>query len=172
MRALGAARAPAARAPALVLIDGTSGSGKTSLADALTRRLGSAHATVLHLDDIYPGWSGLDVARSTVARLAPAYLAGGAPTWRRYDWNADHLVATHPIDPAQPLVIEGCGAFAVRGLPWPAVRVWLDAPEPIRRDRALARDPAFAAYWTYWESAVRRYIVEVHPERWADIALT
>src|SRR5690606_19498388 len=42
----------------LVCVDGPAGSGKTTLAGRLAEALD--HAPVLHLDDLYEGWSGLD----------------------------------------------------------------------------------------------------------------
>ena len=40
----------------VIAIDGPAGSGKTTLGDALAER----GAAVLHLDDLYDGWSGLE----------------------------------------------------------------------------------------------------------------
>ncbi|QWT23874.1 hypothetical protein KPL76_14595 [Subtercola sp. PAMC28395] len=53
----------------VILVDGRSGSGKTdfsnALAEALTERWLSP-VTLVHLDDIYPGWSGLEAASQHV----------------------------------------------------------------------------------------------------------
>ena len=49
---------------AVVLIDGRSGSGKTSLAADVAESLGAA---VLHLEDLYPGWDGLGAGSRAVA---------------------------------------------------------------------------------------------------------
>src|SRR5690606_18988766 len=50
--------------PVLVGVDGRSGAGKTDLAAAAARLLDrSGHAArVVHLEDLYPGWSGLAAA--------------------------------------------------------------------------------------------------------------
>ena len=42
----------------VVAIDGPSGAGKTYFTTALAQRIPSAH--VLHMDDLYPGWDGLE----------------------------------------------------------------------------------------------------------------
>ena len=55
--------APARLGPVrLVAIDGPAGSGKTTLAGALSDELvgRGAKAAVLHLDDLYDGWTGLE----------------------------------------------------------------------------------------------------------------
>ena len=58
---LALSRPPGLGATRLVCVDGPAGSGKTTLAAALvraTRRHGLSVALV-HMDDVYEGWSGL-----------------------------------------------------------------------------------------------------------------
>ena len=54
--ALALARPPTLGDGRLVCVDGPAGSGKTTLAAGIAARTG---APVLHMDDLYPGWSGL-----------------------------------------------------------------------------------------------------------------
>ncbi len=77
-----AARAAASGPRPVVLIDGRSGAGKTTLARDLAPMLG---AQLVSLDDIYPGWAGLEAGSAAVARdgaarsgswLAPLGLGG------------------------------------------------------------------------------------------------
>ena len=138
---------------AVVLIDGRSGSGKTSLAADVAESLGAA---VLHLEDLYPGWDGLGAGSRAVAS-ALAELS-----YRRYDWTDGAFAERVAIDPARPLVVEGCGAVTARNLAaadrfarscggagvW---SVWLECPETVRRTRALGRDgDVFAPHWDRW----------------------
>ncbi|MEG8037277.1 hypothetical protein QP157_18770 [Sphingomonas sp. LR61] len=81
--AAGAAAASGGRL--VVLVDGRSGTGKTTLGDQLAQLLG---AQVVHLDDVYPGWDGLRAAADAVARDVLGLPAGtavgtGWPTARR-----------------------------------------------------------------------------------------
>lgn len=143
----------------VVLIDGRSGSGKTTFAAGLAQELGAAGAPaqILHLDSLYPGWDGL--AQGSAAVVVALREGGFHP----YDWHAGEFAASWiALEPDRPLIIEGCGALtqanlvAVRG--WasqaasPEVRaIWLECDETLRRERALARDgESFAPYWERW----------------------
>ena len=58
-----AARAAASGTRPVVLIDGRSGAGKTTLARELAPLLG---AQLVSLDDLYPGWGGLEAGSAAV----------------------------------------------------------------------------------------------------------
>lgn len=136
--------------PGIVIIDGRSGSGKTHLAEQLARELG---ADTLHMDDLYWGWDGL---AEGPLRLAKALTRR---VYRPYDWITGELTEVVQLRPATPLVIEGCGAltratllsarsFSAAG----SVRsIWLDCPDEVRKQRALARDgDMFRPHWERW----------------------
>ena len=71
----------------VLLIDGRSGSGKTTLARRLVDawpvdRLGPVQ--LVHLDDVYPGWHGLEEASRVVES---SILAAADPGWTTWDWE-------------------------------------------------------------------------------------
>jgi uridine kinase len=154
----------------LVLIDGTSGAGKTTLATELVRAWPNAHPQLVHMDDLYPGWNGLEEARRLVTNLIAGWSASRPASWRRWDWAGERLAERHAVEVARPLVIEGCGAFGsdtrIR-----AVRVWMDGDADVRRMRALTRDPYFAEHWDAWEAAVAVGAEREHSVRIADVTL-
>ncbi|WP_241994554.1 ATP-binding protein [Cryobacterium sp. TMT2-10] len=158
----------------VVLIDGPSGAGKSTLADALVLAWpGMVRPVLVRLDDIYPGWNGLDAA---VAQLTDHILGPrrrGAPgAWQRYDWERGQPAEWHLVDPARPLIVEGCGALAAANLPLSDIRVWLDADDRLRKQRALARDgEAFRSHWDQWQSEWEAYRNRERPERQATIRL-
>ncbi|MBN9607536.1 MAG: (d)CMP kinase [Actinomycetales bacterium] len=148
----------------VVLIDGRSGSGKTTLGRALAQRLG---ARLVSLDEVYPGWDGLAAA----ARAVPRMLAADRPGFRSGPWGPGGAGTWNPIDPSEPLVVEGCGALTRRSRRLATLGVWLEAPTGVRRRRALRRDPAFAVDWARWAAQERAHFAREHPRVLADRVL-
>ncbi|MFZ7088218.1 ATP-binding protein [Curtobacterium sp. RRHDQ10] len=172
----------------VVLVDGRSGTGKTTLAGGLAAALG---AELVHLDDVYPGWDGLRAAADAVVRdvLGGSRTSAGRgsedladepvppqvpeptprPGWRRYDWGAGLQAEWHALDPTRPLVVEGCGALSRGAAPRATLRIWLDGEDATRRRRALDRDGAvFAREWERWAAQERAFIREEDPMSLAD----
>lgn len=150
----------------VMLVDGRSGSGKTSFADALVAATG---ASVLRIDDLYPGWDGLAAGADATVRLLLARRAGAPPVARRWDWRAGTPGAPVVVPPG-PLVVEGCGALSRASAPLARLRIWLELPDDERRRRALARDGAtFAPHWERWARQERRLIARDDPRRLADV---
>lgn len=151
-----AARRAFARAR-LIAIDGPSGSGKSTLADAISRT--SPGAAVVRLDDVYPGWHGLDRGAALVAAFVVApWASGNLARVPRWDWMRGRPGQITAIPPGRDLVIEGCGAFeATSGVA--AYRIWVHAGEAERKQAALERDRgAFDPYWDMWDRQWRRYV--------------
>jgi len=160
---------------AVVLIDGPSGAGKSTLADLLVAQWpGESPPTLVRLDDIYPGWDGLDAAvehlRSQV--LVPRH-AGRPAAWRRFDWARGEPAEWNPVDGDRPLIVEGCGTLAGAHAPLSDIRIWLAADDLVRKQRALARDgDTFRAHWDQWQAEWEAYRLRETPERWATIRLS
>lgn len=138
------------------LIDGPSGAGKTTYA----LRLGSdTGIKVVHLDDFYPGWSGLEEASRMVA---DDVLHPTRPGYRTWDWENDWPGEWVSLDPEGSLIIEGVGAVTARNIA--AARrlgevetIRITAGEQERKDRALRRDPFYADYWDMWAQQERKF---------------
>lgn len=159
------------RPAATVLIDGPSGAGKSSLARALLAQMPGA--VLVRLDDIYPGWGGLRAASEQLGRcLLQARSAGLPGRWRRWDWERSRAAEWHVVPPGRPLIVEGCGALSAGGAPADALRVWLDADDQLRRERALLRDEgAFDEHWEMWDVQWRALIARRRPRRSATVIL-
>lgn len=156
---------------AVVGIDGPSGAGKTDFASHLATVLGDA--PVVHMDDLYPGWSGLDAAPALLEEWVLTPLGQGSDaTFRRWDWGAD-VRGQEVVVPASPVVIvEGVGAGARVCRPHLSVLVYLDAAPAVRRARALARDgDLFAPHWEAWASQEARHFAAEGTRRQADLVI-
>jgi len=152
----------------VVLIDGRSGAGKSTLAvalaDTLAHRLGRP-IQVVSLDDCYPGWGGL----SAGAAMVPVMLEPVAPGYRRYDWIGGRPTDWVMLDPREPIIIEGSGALTRASAPLASSRIWMDAPEPVRRQAVEVRDGPVGDWWDTWAAQEDRHIAENDPEHLADI---
>jgi uridine kinase len=137
----------------LVCIDGPAGSGKTTFAGRLADALGP-DAAVVHLEDLYAGWS----LTGAVARLSAGVLRplaeGRAGAHHVYDWHAGRF-APEPVTvpPTPVLVVEGCGSSPRALDPWTTLRIWVEAPADQRLARGLLRDGThLEAHWQRWQS--------------------
>lgn len=161
---------PACGQTVVVAIDGRSGSGKTVLAAAVARALG---APTLRTDDLSPGWDGLAAAVLNLATWVLDPVARGEraayPIW---DWVANRWGEERVLDPLPFVVVEGCGAGVPPAGEYAAVRVWLEAPESVRKRRALARDgEAYRPYWDRWARQEDALYAAHDPSTWADLVL-
>jgi len=174
--ALGAAallariRPSVARPRSVLLLDGASGSGKTTLAAWLAPRL---RARVLALEDVYPGWGGLDAAAGLLAeRILPARAAGDPVAWRSWDWAVMRPGPIRHLLPGARLVVEGCGALTPASRRLADLAVVLDVDEAVRRRRILERDPPEAASGHRgWAVQERRRQARDRPAALADLVL-
>jgi len=170
--AAAALAAPARLGPVrLVVVDGPAGSGKTTFAAALAEASG---AHVLHLDDLYEGWSGLE--GSLWPRLAAQVLEPlrrGLPgRYQRYDWGLGAFAEWVDLPVPRLLVIEGCGSARRLVDPIASVRVWVEAPDDLRLTRGLERDGADArALWEQWMRDEQAHYARESTRDRADVRL-
>ena len=144
----------------IVLIDGRSNSGKSTLAAEIQNLIfkdGESAPRIVHMDDLYLGWNGLQegvdyLQRFILKPLSDSYIA----QWREFDWD-------NPGEPGYesrngqwrefqggtPLIIEGCGALNQMSAPIANIKVWLEVPQEIRHQRWLEREGS-NEHWAEW----------------------
>ncbi len=157
-------RAPTLGTGRLVCVDGPAGSGKTTLAAALERGFRDALRTAdgpaaracvrtVHMDDLYPGWTGLEAGMTTLASSVVAPLRSGRPgRYRRWDWHRDGFAEERVVEPVEVLVVEGVGSGCSAVADAVTCLVWVSAPGDVRRARGLARDgEPVRAHWAGWQ---------------------
>lgn len=147
-----------------ILIDGRSGSGKSELATSLAEHLGWQ---LLRLDDVYPGWDGLDAA----SRALPQILTTGR--WRRWNWAAGAPGEWCVLEADRPLIVEGAGALSRAARPLADAAIWVELDAATRKRRALKRDGAtYAPHWERWAAQEDAFVVREHPEGLADLVVS
>nr|WP_302180738.1 hypothetical protein [Microbacterium sp. NC79] len=156
---------------AVILIDGRSGAGKTSLSMRLRDALPGA--SVLALDSVYPGWDGLRAGADQVLdRVLRPRAAGRDGTYTGWDWNRDVPADDHVVPASGPLIVEGAGLLTEESAGLADVRVWVEASDEERKRRALDRDgEAYAPHWERWSRQEERHIADHSPHRLADIVI-
>jgi uridine kinase len=156
-----------AAANPVVLIDGGSGAGKSSLAARLVEHWPvTGHVQLVALDSIYPGWDGLDdgVERALEWILRP-HGRGFHGTWRRWDWERQAEAESHAVDPALGMIVEGSGILRASTAGLADVRIWVDSAKPARKARALARDgDTYRPHWDRWAAQERRHTERDDPQ--------
>jgi uridine kinase len=160
----------AARGTWTVLVDGRAGAGKSTLARALAAATG---AELVRLDDVYPGWDGLEAGAEAVRRdlLAPRATGRGG-VWRRWDWAASRPAERHDVPAAGGLVCEGCGVLSRRSAPLATLRIWVELDDARRKERALRRDgDLFARHWDRWAAQEDAVVRTESPAHLADLVV-
>ncbi len=141
----------------MLCIDGPAGSGKTTLADAVVSgfdkldQRGAATAHVVHMDDLFEGWSGLDAVDAqleTVLRPLAENRPGQLPPLRLVRRRLGRVRRGLAL----PAPGRGRGGERLATLRRRAdLLVWVEAPYDERLHRGLARDgEAFAPHWQQW----------------------
>jgi DNA polymerase III delta prime subunit len=99
----------------VLLIDGRAGSGKSTLADEVQNeffKLGESAPRVIHLDDLYPGWDGLQLGVEYLQRAILNPLSRREVAhYQLFDWVAGERREWREFAGGTPLIIEGCGAI-------------------------------------------------------------
>ncbi|MGZ4611325.1 MAG: uridine kinase family protein [Actinomycetes bacterium] len=156
----------------LVVVDGPAGSGKTTYAGRLATALGQA--PVVHMDDLYEGWTGLQagVWQRVESQLLAPLRAGRPACYQVYDWAAGRFAEWVHVPPAPALVLEGVGAAALPVDPWAVLRVWVEVPEELRLARGVARDgEALRHEWLRWAALEQAHFAADGTRERADLVV-
>lgn len=154
---LSAIEAIADKSP-IILIDGRTGTGKTELAKKLQNELFAMleqAPRVISMDDLYPGWGGLNEGAMYLLRQILIPLSKNQTAhWNKFDWeNETREQKLSSFEGGTPLIVEGCGALSLASHELSDFAIWLSAPEQIRKKRFSERDGgAFDDYFDKWSA--------------------
>ena len=137
----------------ILLIDGRAGSGKSTLADEVQNeffKLGESAPRVIHLDDLYPGWDGLQLGveylqRSVLTPLSRREVAH----YQLFDWVSGERREWREFGGGTPLIVEGCGAINRNSIESADLSVWLEETEQTRKERWMGRE-GNDTHWAQW----------------------
>jgi uridine kinase len=161
-----------------VAIDGHGGSGKSSLAELLSERLG---AEIVHTDDFASwddpgGWWPLVIDRVFTPITAGARTIG----YPRSKWWEDHRpepVLAQAVTPI--MILEGVGSLRTELRPYISFGIFVDAPDDVCLRRGLARDAGhdgksdeeIRAMWQGWLDYENDYLDRDRPIDHADLVI-
>jgi uridine kinase len=153
-----------------VLIDGRSGSGKSTLAKQLCRNW--TDTALVRMDDVYPGWDGLQWATDHVqTSLLQPRADGAAGHWRSWSWVRNRPGVWHAIEPGTRLVVEGVGVLTSSSRALADLAIWVEADDADRKRRALSRQAGddYASHWDDWAAQEDAFLRTHHPRDHADL---
>ncbi len=163
-------RGPRCGSTTVLAVDGPSGSGKTDVTAAFAPLL---DARVISMEDLYRGWQGLDASTPVlVGQLLGCLAEDRTATFRRWDWEASAPGERVEVEPGGVVVLDGVGSAAALARPYLSAVVWLEAPEDVRRRRAIARDGAtYEPWWDVWAKQEREHFDREGTRAAADLVI-
>ena len=166
----------------VVLIDGRSGSGKSTFASLMRNLVFEAdrHSPkVIHMDDLYPGWEGLEAGAIYLSEqiLRPLNQTGRAD-WQRWDWSKSQRGANdsgngwRSFDGQNLLIVEGCGSVTEASKNLADLTIWLESPSSTRMARFLPRDGGkFKDHWNQWSAQEDDFYATHKSKQLCEIAI-
>jgi len=146
----------------VVLIDGHSGAGKTTLATELSYLMKAQHVA---MDHFYPGWGGLEVGSAMIPRVLAAQDAG----YRRWDWKRNQPAEWHRVNPKKDVIVEGAGCLSRANRELATFALWIRLDQVERKRRAIARDgESYHQHWDRWAAQEQAFFLRERPDTLAD----
>lgn len=151
----------------IVLIDGRSGAGKTTIAKQIAAQ---NNAQLVQLDELYPGWEGLRAGVQLA--ISEVILQCRVP---QFNWQTMRFGIPRTLNRQQRLVLEGCGVLtpdlisAARRTGARVITIWVECDEAERKARALARDGvSYENRWETWAAQEQQHIADHNPQQLAQ----
>jgi uridine kinase len=166
----------------VVGVDGHSGAGKSTFAEALARRVGAA---LVRGDDFYRVMddgerAGLSPAEGVERyydwqRLRDQVLtvvrAGATARYRPYDWHTGHLAAHYVTVQAAAIVVDGLFVSRRELRAFVDHAILIDSPAIVRRRRQIDRADASNEWLERWDAAERYFFEQIRPPATFDMVV-
>ena len=178
---LAAALAQKPTKPLVLALDGRCGSGKTPLADRLTRQFPAS--IVLHTDDFYlpptqrvRGWektpcANMDLIRLRDEALRPAYESQPV-LYRAYSCRAGAYQPVQELAPQPLVILEGSYSHHPLLAGYETLRVFVTCSREEQTRRLQAREgERYANFAARWIPLEEGYFAQYRSEEPADLAV-
>lgn len=163
-------RPPGGIGTRIVAIDGLGGSGKSSFARHLSRRLGDA--PIVPTDDFASWDNPLDWWPDLLEKLLVPISQGEVARYEKSHWGGPTDGEAVVVEPAELLIVEGVTASREAFAPYTTYSVWVEAPAEVRLRRGLDRDGQDAReQWRAWMAEEERYRTAERPDERADLVV-
>lgn len=158
----------------ILLIDGRAGSGKSTLAEQVQNeyfKLGESAPRIIHMDDLYPGWDGLQLGTEYLQKHVLAALARReVANYQIWDWAKSQRGQWREFGGGTPLIIEGCGAINPNSIESADLSVWLEVDEATRKQRWVQREGS-DDHWASWAAQELDFYALARSSELAELTL-
>ncbi|MGW1776758.1 AAA family ATPase [Streptomyces sp. NPDC002104] len=172
---------PARRATRLLAVDGTGGSGKTTLAAAVAGLLDGA--VVVHVDDFYRPMPERERERLDAEQGYQRYfdwerlrdqvlvpLRAGRPARHQLcDWSTGRLGAWREAATGGTVIVEGVCSARPELAPYYDLTVYVDTPRDVCLQRVRARGENSEEWIGRWRAAEDHYVLTTWPQTRAGL---
>jgi uridine kinase len=160
-----------------IAIDGHGGSGKSSLANWLAKKL---NAQIIHTDDFASWDNPLNWWPLVIEQVFEPIKAGAkALNYLRSKWWEDHnpeSVVDQTV--TSVMILEGVSSLRKEFRPYLSLGIFVDTPEGICLERGIARDLStgksreeLQKIWQDWLKDEDEYMERDLPAKYADIVI-
>lgn len=154
---------------AVIGIDGCAGSGKTTFARQLAKKLGTA--SIIHTDDFASWDNPLDWWPRMLQQVLEPLFQNNPACYQRYDWDDCRLAEWHTVS-SGIVLIEGVSSTREEFQPYLAYGVWVECSRDVRLARGLKRDGEQALpFWENWMIQEDTYTAVQQPKERADLVV-
>lgn len=161
-----------------IAIDGHGGSGKSSLAEILAKKL---NAEIIHIDDFAGCNNRNNWWRLIIKRVFKPIISGATSlSYPRSKWWENHNpepVVNQPV--TNIMILEGVSSLRKEFRPYISFGIFVDTPKEVCLQRGFMRDKGqdgksddeIIQLWQDWYKDEENYVKQDNPKQYANIVL-